>query len=364
LAFQEIILDRGDFGEVCGDGRDNDCNGSTDDGCEDIRECVPYYPQYDYNADGVLDSTDTTLLGAWVIELNGTPVEGFAETTYCPENFPAGTICDIDNSGVITQTDVNELFQIINGVDRDLGEICTDGFDNNCDGLTDTEDEYCIDLVDEVCTDPVTGIIIYHNETYSYGNAYTDPVLINGEVVGDASAVMIVVTPPGNTGELTIYTIPVDEYGYFEMWLPLNEDALDDNEAVGMLLWVKAIHTDPDCGMPYAIDFEIDFNGDEEECPTGTDPDGDGICDEVDNCPDVPNPDQTDTDGDGIGDECDENACPPEMDADGDGVCDTTDNCPDIANPDQLDSDNDGLGNVCDNCPQVYNPDQSDGDND
>jgi hypothetical protein len=32
------------------------------------------------------------------------------------------------------------------------------------------------------------------------------------------------------------------------------------------------------------------------------DSDGDGVCDSVDNCPAVPNPDQKDTDGDGVGD--------------------------------------------------------------
>jgi len=35
------------------------------------------------------------------------------------------------------------------------------------------------------------------------------------------------------------------------------------------------------------------------------DRDSDGICDDVDNCPDTPNPDQADGDGDGIGDACD-----------------------------------------------------------
>jgi hypothetical protein len=34
------------------------------------------------------------------------------------------------------------------------------------------------------------------------------------------------------------------------------------------------------------------------------DPDGDGVVSAIDNCPDVPNPDQTDSDGDGVGDAC------------------------------------------------------------
>ncbi|MEA1868256.1 MAG: thrombospondin type 3 repeat-containing protein, partial [Thermodesulfobacteriota bacterium] len=37
----------------------------------------------------------------------------------------------------------------------------------------------------------------------------------------------------------------------------------------------------------------------------GEDSDGDGVPDEMDNCPDTYNPDQSDSDGDGIGDACD-----------------------------------------------------------
>ncbi len=52
------------------------------------------------------------------------------------------------------------------------------------------------------------------------------------------------------------------------------------------------------------------------------------------------------------------------VDTDGDGVNNDVDNCPDVANPDQADSDGDGIGDACDNCPTVYNPDQLDSDGD
>lgn len=49
-------------------------------------------------------------------------------------------------------------------------------------------------------------------------------------------------------------------------------------------------------------------------CPTPGDSDADGALDDVDNCPETPNPSQADTDGDGIGNGCD-------ADIDGSGDC-------------------------------------------
>ena len=47
-------------------------------------------------------------------------------------------------------------------------------------------------------------------------------------------------------------------------------------------------------------------------------------------------------------------------DADGDGVSDERDNCPYVPNRDQLDTDGDGVGDACDNCQGIPNKDQSD----
>jgi len=42
---------------------------------------------------------------------------------------------------------------------------------------------------------------------------------------------------------------------------------------------------------------------------------------------------------------------PPNGDLDGDGIANDVDNCPDVANPSQVDSDLDGLGDACDPTP-------------
>jgi YVTN family beta-propeller protein len=62
----------------------------------------------------------------------------------------------------------------------------------------------------------------------------------------------------------------------------------------------------------------------EDAPPSPLDTDGDGIADNLDNCPAVENADQADFDGDGVGDACD-------ADDDNDGVLDVADACPLVA---------------------------------
>lgn len=79
-----------------------------------------------------------------------------------------------------------------------------------------------------------------------------------------------------------------------------------------------------------------------DACDNDLDWDLDGIQDNRDNCPNVPNADQTDIDADGLGDMCDE-------DIDGDNIPNGHDNCPYVSNQRQEDSVGDGVGDACRN---------------
>lgn len=89
-------------------------------------------------------------------------------------------------------------------------------------------------------------------------------------------------------------------------------------------------------GSVECIDCDTGFNSDEGAASCFLDADGDGISDNVDNCPNNYNSNQLDSDGDGLGDACD--------------------NCIETSNSSQADSDGDGIGDVCDACPDIPDP--------
>ena len=90
---------------------------------------------------------------------------------------------------------------------------------------------------------------------------------------------------------------------------------------------------------------DTDRDGIGDACDDFTDTDDDGVRDSDDNCPTRANPGQSDEDGDGLGDACDSRNG---LDPDNDGLNNTADNCPTAYNPDQADTDSDGLGDACD----------------
>jgi len=120
------------------------------------------------------------------------------------------------------------------------------------------------------------------------------------------------------------------------------------------------------------------------------DADMDGVQDSADNCPTVPNHDQADADGNGRGDACESSSggpagpAPrpadrptPPKDTDLDGVPDDVDRCPNVPDAGQADLDGDGMGDACDpdgdgdgvpdsldDCPRAPDPLQSDLDQD
>ena len=104
--------------------------------------------------------------------------------------------------------------------------------------------------------------------------------------------------------------------------------------------------------FPYDENESGDFDGDGIGDNADPDDDNDGMTDVADVFP-YDSSEQIDTDGDGIGNNAD-------TDDDGDGITDILDNCQNVPNPDQQDLDGDGIGSACDGIEDTV-PDATDG---
>ena len=232
--------------------------------------------------------------------------------------------------------------------------------------------------------DPHSGIVhtVAGNASHLNGLGFDHPttvvgISVLGSVVLDVNDNRLDFVMLDNTGAVR------DDFTIFkDIWCPNDPDRdIDDDGICG------DVDNCPNNYNPTQADADGDGLG--TVCdPCNLDPDNDidadGICGNLDNCPATPNAGQEDGDADGIGDACDGCPADPDNDIDGDGVCGDVDNCPINPNPAQADADGDGAGDACDacgndpdndvdadgvcgdvdNCPTVANATQVDSDTD
>ena len=289
--------------EVC-DGKDNDCDGTVDDGFPDsdldgIADCL----ENDKDGDGVVDIQDNC-------PFDSNPGQEDNDLDM------AGDACDPDDDNDMVSDD--EDCAPKNALVNPGAEEQCDGLDNDCDGLvdegfSDSDSDAlanCIDADDD-------------NDNFEDGAdcAPEDPLIFPG-------------AKEQCDGLDNDCDFDVDD-GFSD----LDEDGVAD--CVDEDIDDDGIENQGDNCPGHANPEQEDLDQDGLGDLCDKDWDGDGIPNSVDSCPALFNPGQKDLDEDGNGDPCDD-------DDDGDGKLDAEDNCPSVANAEQTDMDEDGVGDACD----------------
>ena len=112
-------------------------------------------------------------------------------------------------------------------------------------------------------------------------------------------------SPAGTPTQLTLTRYLTQARGTVTITVPRDACDVTNTTTVGL----RATASNGQTMSPRSLSLSFRITG------TGTcgpvDGDGDGVADDVDNCPSVANADQADADGDGVGDLCDRNAFAP-----------------------------------------------------
>lgn len=323
------------YGDVC----DNDSGGGQ----------IP--PELeDFDGDGILNQDDNCRLVPNPDQLD---TDGDAANGY------GGDACDDDRDGDGVPNVSDNCPILANSTQTDTDG---DGLGDDCDPLTgailaDDSDGDGVPNADDNC-------IFVDNP----GQADSDN---NG--IGDACQIDALLTLPPNedfdgdgidNSDDNCPTIKNPNQG------DLDGDGIGDPCDIDDVDGDGVINTSDNCpSVPNVDQTDTDGDGIGDACesiPNPEDLDQDGIDNDVDNCMLVPNPGQEDVDGDGVGDVCDSidntiiidilvNINNAATDLDQDGVENQFDNCPLVPNPLQEDANLNGIGDLCEG--QIYSGD-------
>jgi hypothetical protein len=355
--------------EICGDGKDNNCDseidgttpGGQDECCFDI-DGDGFDGQSFPHCIGPVDCDDSDP----TINISMPEICGDGKDNNCDglidDTSPGGADqCCLDNDG--DGFDGQSFPHCIGPVDCDdsdptinisMPEVCGDGKDNNCDGLIDDTSP---GGVDQCCLDNDGDGFDGQNFPHCIGPVDcddSDPTINISmpEVCGD-----------GKDNNCDGLIDDTSTGGVDQCCLDNDGDGFDGQNFPHCIGPVDCDDSDPsiNASMPEQCGDGVDNNCDglidsaspADQCCLDSDGDGftsqtfphcanQGDCDDSDA---AVNPSIPETCGDGIDNNCDGNIdgdLPPDQcctDSDGDGICDQYDNCPDVSNPDQVDSE-------------------------